>query len=322
MTIQANSDIIRAMYMRTGLLALIALAAAVNLASAQGVTRTLDFLALDRDGRPVTDLTSAELELKIDGKARPITRLERIANPDGGRHILILLEEATVYSLEPVVRDGVKKLLASLGTADEVTLVSTRQSDAPVVEGVEAITRAVESLTTGPGTLYSCLADTLRNIERMATRLPRGRASTLALLARGHPEGATGNEADAAPCTPRRDAMRKASAGLANRQINMMLFTVDETNRSWGLETLARNIGATPHLLTWADTGSLAEAIGDVRSFYRASFEVAAPAPDRPLRVDLKVKGRSVRIQTSPVLTLTPGTQPLSTISGSTREAR
>jgi hypothetical protein len=40
------------------------------------------------------------------------------------------------------------------------------------------------------------------------------------------------------------------------------------------------------------------------------------------LRVDLKVKGQSVRIQTSPVLTLTPGTHPLSTISGSTREAR
>jgi hypothetical protein len=308
LTTATNSDIIRAMIMRTGLLTFITLCFAVPFASGQDVTSTLDFLALDRDGRPVTDLTSAELELKIDGKARPITKLEHMADPDGGRHILILLEESTVYSLEPVVRDGVKTLLASLGPTDEVTLVSTRQTEAPVIEGAEAITRAVEALSTGPGTLYSCLADTLRNIERMATRLPRGRASTLVLLARGHPEGAaTGNEADAAPCTPRRDAMRKASAGLANRQINMMLFTVDETNRSWGLETLARNIGATPHLLTWANTDSLVEALGEVRTFYRASFEVAAPAPDRPLRVDLKVKGRSVRIQTSPVLTLAPG---------------
>lgn len=311
------------MYMRTGLLALLTFCSALNLAGGQGVTRTLDFLALDRDGRPVTDLTSAELELKIDGRVRPITKLERIADPDGGRRILILLEEATVYGLEPVVRDGVRKLLASLGPTDGVTLVSTRQGEAPVIEGAEAITRAVESLTTGPGTLHSCLADTLRNIERLATRLPRGRASTLVLLARGHPEGAaSGNEADAAPCTPRRDAMRQASAALANRQINMMLFTVDETSRSWGLETLARNIGATPHLLTWANTGSLAQAIGDAASFYRASFEAATPAPDRPLRVDLKVKGRSVRIQTSPVLTLNPTTQPLSTMSGSTRDAR
>jgi hypothetical protein len=189
MTTGAKSDIIRAMEMRPGLLTLLTLCAAVNLAGAQGATRTLDFVAADRDGKPVVDLTSAEIELKIDGKARPITSLEHMADPDGGRHILILLEESTVYSLEPVVRDGVKTLLASLGPTDEVTLVSTRQTEAPVIEGAEAITRAVEALSTGPGTLYSCLADTLRNIERMATRLPRGRASTLVLLARGHPEG-------------------------------------------------------------------------------------------------------------------------------------
>jgi hypothetical protein len=294
---------------RSRLFALITLCAAVTVAGAQRATNTLDFVAADRDGRPVADLTSAELELKIDGKARRLTNLEHITDPDEGRQILILLEEATVYSLVPVVRDGVRKLLASLGPEDDVTLVSTRQTAAPVIEGADAISRAVESLTTGPGTLYSCLADTLRNIERMATRLPRGRASTLVLLARGHPEGAaTGNEADAAPCTPRRDAMREARERLANLQINVMLFTVDEANRSWGLETLAGNIGATSHLLTWANTGSLAEVIGDVRSFYRASFEVAMPAPDRPLRVDLKVKGRDVKIRTSPVLTLAPGT--------------
>jgi hypothetical protein len=80
--------------------------------------------------------------------------------------------------------------------------------------------------------------------------------------------------------------------------------------------------GPTTHLLPWANTDSLAQAIADLGSFYRASFDVATPPPDRPLRVDLKVKGGSVKIQTSPVLTLTPGTQPLNTISGSTREAR
>ena len=297
------------MHVRIGLLTLIILCSAVNPATAQGATSTLDFLALGRDGKPVADLTSADVVLKIDGKARPITRLEHIADPEDGRHILLLLEESTVYSLEPVVRDGVTKLLASLRPDEDVTLVSTRQTTAPVIEGAEAITRAVDAFTTGPGTLYSCLSDTLRNIERMAARLPRGRASTLVLLARGHPEGAaTGNEADAAPCTPRRDAMRKASERLANLQINVMLFTVDDTNRSWGFETLASNIGATSRLLTWANTDTLAHALDEVRSFYRASFEVGAPVPERPLRVDLKVEGRDVRIQTSPVLTLPTGT--------------
>ena len=100
--------------------------------------------------------------------------------------------------------------------------------------------------------------------------------------------------------------MRKASEQLANLQINVMLFTVDETNRSWGLETLASNIGATSRLLTWANTESLADAISEVRTFYRASFEVDGPAPKRSLRVELKVKRRNVKIHTSPVLTIGP----------------
>jgi hypothetical protein len=291
------------MNLRTGLVTLITLCATVHLASAQAPSRTLDFLALDRDGKPVGDLTSAEIELKIDGERRPITRLEKKTESEGTRHILLLLEEPTVYSLEPVVRDGVQKLLASLEPSDDVSLVSTRQTAAPVVRGAEAISQRVESLQAGPGTLYSCLSDTLNNIEAMAQRLPRGRASTLVVLARGHPEGAaTGSEGDAAPCTPRRDAMRKASDRLAGLQINVMLFTVDAVNRSWGFETMASNIGATSHLLTWANTDALTEAIERARVFYRLSFDPGSSIPDRPLRVELKVKGRDVKIQTSPVV--------------------
>jgi hypothetical protein len=286
-----------------------ALVVAVNLVAAKRATNTLEFVAVDAAGKPIVDLTSAELELKIGGKLRPILNLEHIAVADGGRRILLLLEEATVYNLEPVVRDGVKALLASLLPGDEVTLISTRQRSAPVVRGPEAITRAVESLNAGPGTLHSCLSDTLRNIETMALRLPRGRASTLVVLGRGNPEGAAGgSEGDAAPCTPRRDALRKASEKLADHQINVLLLTVHETNRSWGYDTVAANIGATSGLLTWADTTALARAIAETRSFYRASFAIDMPVPDLPQRVDLKTTRRDVQVRTSPVLTLTTGT--------------
>lgn len=310
MTNRTKFESIRAMDMRTGLLTLITVLAAGTVAGAQGAPTTLDFLAVGRDGKPVADLTSAEIELKINGKSRPLTTLEYIAHVDGGRRILLLLDEPTVYTLEPVVRDGLKKLLASLAPEDEVTLVSTRHPSAPVIRGAEAVTRAVESLQAGPGTLHSCLSDTLKNIERMASRLPRGRASTLVLLGRGHPEGAaTGSEGDAAPCTPRRDAMRKTSELLADRQINVMLFTVDDTKKSWGFETLASNIGATSRLLTWANTDALARAIDEVRSFYRASFNYDSPVVGRPQRVELKAKGRNIRIHTSPVLTSAPATK-------------
>jgi hypothetical protein len=293
------------MNLLTGLLMPVALVAAVNLAAAQHATNTLEFVAVDAGGKPVTDLTSAELELKIGGRIRPLLDVEHIAPADGGRRILLLLEEATVFNLEPVVRDGVKALLASLLPGDEITLISTRQRSAPVVRGHEAITRAVESLNAGPGTLHSCLSDTLRNIETMAMRLPRGRTSSLVVLGRGNPEGAaTGPEGDAAPCTPRRDALRKASERLADHQINVILLTVHETNRSWGYDTVAANIGATSGLLTWADTNSLGRAVAETRSVYRASFAVDVPVPDLPQRVELKSTRRDVKIRTSAVLTL------------------
>jgi hypothetical protein len=288
-------------------LPLIAFVSAAAFAGTQPPAVAIDFLALGRDGQPVPDLTSADIQLKIGGKTAPITTLERISREDGGRRILLLLEEATVHTLEPVVQEGVKTLLASLLPGDQVTLVSTRRPSASLIRGPQAVARAVESLQAGPGRLYSCLSDSLVNIEKMVENLPRGRASTLVLLASGHPEGAaTGSEGDAAPCTPRRDAMRKASHLLADAQINVMLFTVDDTNRSWGFETLASNIGATSRLLSWADTGTLARAIAETRSFYRATFDVGPAPPDRPQRVELKTTRRNVKLHASPTLTLKP----------------
>ena len=285
----------------------LSLVLAVSLTHPAGAQTTIDFLALDDTGRPVEDLTSAEIEIKIDGKLQKVSSLDHIRTKGGGRHILLLLEEATVYRLEPVVKEGVQKLLQTLLPGDEISFISTRRPSASVVRGAAAIGKALDEMLAGPGVLHSCLSDSLRNIEQLSATLPPGRGSTLVLLARGHPEGsATGSEGDAAPCTPRRDAMRKAAEVLGNRQINVMLFTIDETNRSWGFETLAANIGATSRLLTFADTDALHRALAETRSHYRATIDAANVSFDRPLRVELKTRRRDVKIHTSPVLTPKP----------------
>jgi hypothetical protein len=289
--------------MRATFFAGLCLLAITSGVATQPAPRTLEFLAVARDGQPVPDLTNADIDLKIAGKTATVTALEHVAPPDGGRHILLLLEEATVYGLEPVVRDGVKTLLASLLPGDQVLLVSTRRPAASVIRGREAVTKVVESLDAGPGDLYSCLSDTLTNIERMLDNLPQGRASTLIVLARGHDEGAaTGSEGDAAPCTPRRDAMRKMSERLAAAQVTLMFFTVHPTNRSWGFETLASNLASTSRLLTWADTKALAKAVAETRGFYRVTFDAGPALQDRPQRVELKTKRRNTRIHVSPLL--------------------
>lgn len=272
---------------------------------------TLDFLVTGRDGAAITDLSPADVELKVGGKVRPILSLDLIAPQDGGRTILLIVDEATLYRLEPVVKEGVTRLLASLQPGDTITYLSTRRSRTNLTPGKAFAASSVESMVAGPGELYTCLADMLTNIESFAKRLPAGRGSTLAVIARGHPEGAaSGSEGDAAPCTPRRDQMRQAAELLAARQINLLLFTASDTSRSEGFDTLASNTGGSSHLLTWADTGTLERAIASTRTFYRATIAADRAAPERPQRVQLRVKRPRVKITTVSALALRPSAAP------------
>ncbi|HVL67326.1 MAG TPA: hypothetical protein VM364_08690 [Vicinamibacterales bacterium] len=275
--------------------------------AAPGVS--LEFLVADREGRTPADLTPADVELKVGGKERPIVSLEHVEPPDGGRRILLLVDEPTLYSFEPIVKEAAGRLFASLLPADRVSFISTRRRAATVTRGPDAITQALGAMTTGPGVLYTCLADTLRNVEALAQTLPPGRASTLVVIGRGHPEGAaTGSEGDAAPCTPRRDDMRRAAEVIGGTQINLVFLTVSETERSWGFDTLAANLGGTSHLLTWADNTGLERAIRGTRSFYRAAFVADPKGPARPQRVELRVKRPGVKVSAPLVIATRPRT--------------
>lgn len=266
--------------------------------AAQAPAVILDFLATGSDGKTPADLTAADVELKVGGKVRPLVSLERV-DAEGGRHILILADEATLYSVEPVVKEGVGKLLASSRQGDRVRYLSTRNRRTPEVK------EALDTMVTGPGVLYTCLSDMVRNIETLTKTLPRGRASTLIVLARGHPEGAAfGNEG--APCTPKREEMRRAAEVVAAAQINVHLVTVSDTTRSWGFETLASNLNVDSRLLTWANTSTLEQIAASTRTFYRATFAPDPGANERPQRVSVNVKRPKIKVETVPSLVIAP----------------
>ena len=265
---------------------------------------TIEFLAVDRDGNAPAELTAADVELKIGGKIRPVVAVERISSAERGRDILLLVDEATLHALEKVAAGSIEQLLSSLAPGDRIRYVSTRGTRA---NGADAIRKLTWEMVTGPGVLHTCLSDMLRNIENLAKTLPRGRSSTLAVIGRGHPEGASyGSEGDAAPCTPRRGDMRRVHEHVGDAQINVHLFTVSDTSRSWGFETLAGNIGASSRLLTWANVGGLEQAVAETTTVYRATFAADPSAPDRPQRVELKAKRRGVKLSSSTVLNLAP----------------
>ena len=117
-------------------------------------------------------------------------------------------------------------------------------------------------MLTGPGVLYTCLSGMLRIIEDMTRSLPLGRSSTLVVLSRGSDHDPTLGTGEAAGCTPRSEAMRSVAETISAAQITVHLMTVSETSRSWGLDTLARNTGSLTGLVSWANTGTLARAVG------------------------------------------------------------
>ena len=265
---------------------------------------TLDFLATDKDGELVADLIPTEVALKINGKVRPLQTLELVAAEERGRAILLLVDEATLYGLEQVARDAIARLLASLRPTDRLAYVSTRRGRlTTLTSNHAAATDAAQGMVAGPGVLYTCLSDMITSVESLTRTLPKGRSTSLVVLSRGSPyDPAFGTEGGGAGCSPRTTALRRLGEIVADAQINVHLLTVDHTNRSWGLDTLARNINASTGLLTWSDAGALERAVTSSAKFYRATFAADPKANERPQRVELRVDRRDVDIRTSPAI--------------------
>jgi hypothetical protein len=262
---------------------------------------TLDFVLTADDGDAPDDLTPADVTLKVGGKVRPLLSLEFL--PATTPHqIVLIVDEPTLYTLEKVAKDAIHKLLDTLRPGDRITYVSTRDGRSILEPGKQVAARKTDAMVTGPGVLHTCISDLMTNIETFAKKMPRGRMGFLAVLSRGHPDGPTLDRDEVGGCTPHRDDTRQTEEVISAAQINLHLFTVDERTRSWGLDTLAGNIGGRTGLLTFANTNALERALNEKRRHYRATLAADPTAPERPQRVELKVNRKNVKVRTSPTL--------------------
>jgi len=265
-------------------------------------TGTLDFYATEKDGSTAKDLTPADLTLKIGGREQAIRSVEMIGPSIGPRNIVLIVDEATLYALEPIVKDAVAKLLASLKPGDAVGFYSTRGTQIMLTTERETIKTAVEKLRTGPGVLYPCQRDLMKLIAADAVQVPPGRSTSIAVISRGHPEGpSTTGDSDVGPCTPRRQDLRELDEAISMAQVNLHFFTVDAAQRSWGFDNIAGNTGATSGLLTWSNHDALERTLQSSRAYHRLTFAWNA-ANDRVQRVELRAPDKDIKIKTSPWL--------------------
>lgn len=280
----------------------------------------LDFLVTGPDGTTPKALTPSDVVLKVDGRERPVRSLELVSPPDRtagaitvrgespagiSRNIVLVVDEATLYGLEPIVKDAVGQLLASLSPRDRVAFVSTRGRGrrTNLSPRHETVANFTDSLITGPGVLWTCQRGLMDLLRSLASSVPPGRSTSIAVLSRGNPRGASfEGDSESGPCQPRRNELRDLEEALAVAQINLHLLTVDAETRSWGFDTIARNVQATTALLTWADAGALQRAVTSTSHYYRATFVPDGRGPDRPQRVDLRVNLPGHKVTTSPMI--------------------
>ena len=267
---------------------------------------TLDFIVTARNGG-LPALTPDEISLKIGGRQQRVERVESFTGAALTRHILLIVDEGTLYALEPVVKDAIDKLLASLAPGDFVSFLSTRRGgrNTALTRDRKQITDAVATMKTGPGVLWLCQSDMIRVIGRLAADLPKGRGSSVVVISRGDSEGPSlEGDSGGGPCTPKRDEMRKLEGAIAVAQVNLHLFTVDDPQHSWsswGFDNIAANTGGTSGQLTWNNREGLVRTIHSQPGYYRATFTWNAPT-DRAQRVELRAKDKSLKIKTSPLM--------------------
>jgi hypothetical protein len=150
---------------------------------------------------------------------------------------------------------------------------------------------------------FACRLALMDLAKSLTASAPPGRSTSIAVLSRGSPGGASfGGDSGSGPCTPRRDELRELEEALAVAQLNLHLLTVDAETRSWGFDTIARNVRATSALLTWADAGALQRAIASTAYHYRVTFVPDPRGSNRAERVDLRVTRPGHTVVTSPMI--------------------
>ncbi len=140
--------------MRTLLISLLAGCVALAVPSAQQTPRSIgtgsaptivvDFAAVDAKGQPITDLTPADLQVRVDGKQRVVKDLQfvkreagggaasdplpapfasNVSSRSGGRAVFIVIDNETITTgREQRVRDGLLLYINALGPRDSAAI--------------------------------------------------------------------------------------------------------------------------------------------------------------------------------------------------------
>jgi VWFA-related protein len=170
---------------------LAALAVTVLLAPAQDAPRrhlTIDFVALDKNDRPVTDLKPADVEVRIGQFRAPVDTL-RLMTPEtderGGRLIVLLLDDMTLApAVMGRVHEAARRFVTRMGANDRMEIFTLSGIVAESTDDRAKLLRTIDNYTVRASgvlrtdQLGAHLLETLAKISEQLVEAP-GRRKTI-----------------------------------------------------------------------------------------------------------------------------------------------
>lgn len=286
---------------------------------------TVDFVATNASGQPVTDLKPADVSVKIGGKQRAVSSLEfkkaegggggavsalpapfAVNSGGAGRNLLILIENDSLkIGTERAVRESLDQVLSQLGPADRVAFsVAPRDTvQLGFGSGLPAVRAAVAKFAgTRPASVTTSEAacrsrDTLVLLRALLDAQAGSEApTTVVFISAGLSLPTTINRGgDSVTCEVLTEHYQGLANSVAQGRINLYVVQGDDTitGRDNGLENLAGVAGAGGVLR--ALPGGLTRIVSESSGYWLAT--VAGDAGDRPgsvTKMELKVTREGV----------------------------
>jgi hypothetical protein len=280
---------------------------AANSREAQSTSapQTLDFVAIGADGQPVTDLTAAQVSLKVGGKDRAVTSLELVrfggtasalpapfatnASSDAGRDFIIVVDEETLRAgLDATVRDALIAFEKQISVRDRLglfTLPRGSTSMAPTtdraqfqaaVAGVQG--RAKSNITTTDRLCHD--RDVVTALASIMTSANSKGAPTPVIFvssALTAPASGVSSTASSADCqlTPNEFQKTGQAADLARAQFYVVRpEESSDTGLTEGLENLVGVTGGQMLALGNVTDGAMSRIARETAGYYVATFGV------------------------------------------------
>ena len=274
-------------------------------------TRTVRVTVTTGNGQAVPDLTTADLEVKEDGKTRQVLKVEPLDVP---LSVAVLLDDRGSDINE--IRSALAAFVTRIQGRAEVSLVSV----VPTVLKVFDYTASVPTMMSGiqrlvwrpgpaGGLILSAIADTSDDLARREVKRPaivvmtfegeefRSHKPAGPILAALERSGATLHVVAVGRPTMRR--MNRAAVESGNVQGDE--WTVDETNRNAVLGEGPKQSGGRRLELTAATglTKALEATADDLLNQYAVVYARASETqPSRKLSISAKRRGLTVRAPT------------------------